>query len=175
MQAIAQQPSPHLPLKPSCLVWYADDPCDGLVQQYHQAVETRQQPEWQVSVTALVQKQISDRQKQIGDQQSQIKTLQLKIESHTGEALQSQAHNEALLNGIGAGVGSALALLVAVASFRRLARISTASEHEQERAASARQQWHDSDREVINLGDDRNYSLGPSVMSDVPGRGNIPA
>jgi hypothetical protein len=146
MQAIAQQPSPHLPLKPSCLVWYADDPCDGLVQQYHQAVETRQQQEWQVSVTPPLQKQIADQQKQIVDQQSQIRTLQLKIESQTAVALQSDARNEALLNGIGAGVGAALAFLVAVASFRRLARNSAASKREQERAASARQPWRDTDR-----------------------------
>jgi hypothetical protein len=95
---------------------------------------------------SALQKQIADQQKQIVDQQSQIRTLQLKIESQTAVALQSDARNETLLNGIGAGVGAALAFLVAVASFRRLARNSAASKREQERAASARQPWRDTDR-----------------------------
>jgi len=136
MQVIAQLPTP-LPLKPSCLVWYAGDPCDELIQQYHQAAGQRQQQEWQIHVTAPLQKEIADQQKQIASQQSQIGTLEVKIESQTAEALQSEARNEALLSGIGAGLGAALALLVAVASFRRLARNSTAPKHEEKRAASA--------------------------------------
>lgn len=136
MQVLAQQQT-ALPLKPNCLVWYAGDPCDELIQQYHHAAEQRQQQEWQVSVTAPLQKQIADQQKQIVDQQSQIKTLQLKTESQTMEALRNEARNEALLNGIGAGVGAALAFLVAVASFRRLARNSTASHRAQERASDS--------------------------------------
>jgi hypothetical protein len=108
-----------------------------MLQQYHQAAEQRQQQEWQVNVAEPLRKQIADQQKQIVDQQNQIKTLQLKIESRTVEALQSQAHNEALLNGIGAGVGAALALFAAVAGFRRLARSAGAAQREQERTASA--------------------------------------
>ncbi len=112
------------------MVWYAGDPCDTLIKQYHQAAEQRQQQEWQVSLTAPLQKQIAD-------QQNQIKALKLQIDSQTAAALQSEARAEAILDGIGAGVGAALALLVAVASFRRLARSSTAPKHEQQRAASA--------------------------------------
>ena len=108
-----------------------------MIQQYHQAVELRQQQELQVRQAAPLQKQIADQQKQIVDQQNQIKTLQLKIESQTFEALQNQARNEALLNGIGAGLGAGLAFLVAVASFRRLARSSTASQREHEPTVSA--------------------------------------
>jgi hypothetical protein len=123
-------------VKPDCLVWYAGDPCDDRIQQYHQAVEQRRQVEWQASVSAPLQKQIADQQKQISDQQHQIKLLQLKMESQTLEASQSLARNEALLNGIGAGVGATLALLVAVAGFRRLARSSSVARGEEERAAS---------------------------------------
>jgi hypothetical protein len=67
VQAIAQQQPTPLPLKPNCLVWYAGDPCDELIQQYHQGTKQRQQQEWQVSVTAPLQKQIADQQKQIAD------------------------------------------------------------------------------------------------------------
>jgi hypothetical protein len=137
MQAIARQQLTPLPLKPNCLVWYAGDSCDELIQQYHQAAAQRQQQEWQIYVTAPLQVQIADQHKQIADQQNQIKTLQLRIESQTVEVLQSEARNQALLNGIGAGVGAALAFLVAVAGFRRLARTCTAPKHEPERAASA--------------------------------------
>jgi hypothetical protein len=77
-------------------------------------------------VTAPLQRQIADQQKQIADQQNQIKTLQLKIESQTMAALKGEARNEALLDGIGAGLGTALAFLVAVAVFQRLARKSAA-------------------------------------------------
>ena len=137
MQVIAQQQPTPLPQKPNCLVWYAGDHCDELIQQYHQATEQRQQQEWQISLTAPLQRQIADQQKQTAEQQNQIKTLQLKIESQTVEALQSEARDQALLDGIGAGLGTALAFFVAVASFRRLARNCIAPKPEQGRAASA--------------------------------------
>jgi hypothetical protein len=137
MQAIAQPQLVRPPLKPNCLVWYAGDPCDALIQQYHQATEQRQQQEWQISVTAPLQKQIADQQTQIAGQLRQLKTLQLKIESQRVEALQSEARSQVLLHGIGAGMGAALAFVAAVAGFRRLARNSTASHREPERAASA--------------------------------------
>src|SRR5882672_10298893 len=106
MQGVAQPQLTGMPVKPDCLVWYAGDPCDERIQQYHQAVEQRRQVEWQASVSAPLQKQITDQQKQ-------IKLLQLKMESQSLEASQSLARNEALLNGIGAGVGATLALLLA--------------------------------------------------------------
>jgi len=135
LQPIAQlQPTP-LPPKPDCLVWYAGDPCDETIQQYHQAVEQQQRQEWQIKLAEPLQRQIADQQKQIVEQQNQIKTLQLKVESRNAEALQSEARSQAALNGIGAGIGAALALLVAVAGFRRLARL--AAGREQERTASA--------------------------------------
>ncbi len=127
---------PVLPPKPDCLVWYAGDPCDLRIEQYHQALEQRRQLEWQASETGPWQKQVADQQKQIAAQQNQIKMLQLRMESQTVEASQNQARNEALLNGIGAGVGAALALLVAVAGFRRLARNSSASRQDQEQASA---------------------------------------
>jgi hypothetical protein len=133
MQALAQPQLAPLPLKPNCLVWYAGDPCDEMIQQYHQAAEQRQQQELQLRATAPLEKQIAYQQKQIADQQNQIKTLQSKIESQTMEALRSQARNDSLLNGIGAGVGAALAFLVAIASFRRLARSATHSPSDQHR------------------------------------------
>ena len=137
VQVMAQQQPTPLPLKPNCLVWYAADHCDELIQQYHQATEQRRRQEWQVSVTAPLQKQMAEQQKQITNQQNQIDTLQLKIESQTVEALQSEARNQALLDGVGAGLGVALAFFVAVAGFRRLAKNWTAPKPEQERAASA--------------------------------------
>jgi len=136
MQLIAQ-PQAAISARPDCLVWYAGDPCDERIQAYRQAVDQRRQQEWQASVTGPLQKQIADQQRQITDQRNQIKALQLKMESQSVEASQSQARNEALLNGIGAGVGAALALLVAVAGFRRLARGSKVTAAERGRAASA--------------------------------------
>ncbi|PYX85069.1 MAG: hypothetical protein DMG70_04885, partial [Acidobacteria bacterium] len=80
------------------MVRYAGDPCDELMQQYNQAIEQRQQQEWEASVAAPLrkqiaeqQKQIADQQNQIADQQNQIQTLQVKIESQTTAALQSEA------------------------------------------------------------------------------------
>jgi hypothetical protein len=136
-QVLAQQQPIPLPQEPNCLVWYAGDHCDELIQEYHQTTEQRQQQVWQISVTAPFQRQIADQQKQIADQQNQIKTLELQIESQSVEALQSEARNQALLDGIGAGLGAALAFFVAVVGFRRLARNCTAPKPEQERAASA--------------------------------------
>jgi len=136
MELVAQI-QPGIPAKPDCLIWYAGDPCDERIQAYRQAVEQRHQQEWQASLTGPLQKQIADQKKQITDQQNQIKALQLKMESQSVEASQNEARNEALLNGIGAGVGAALALLVAVAGFRRLARGSKVTAREQGRAASA--------------------------------------
>ena len=136
MQPIAQ-PQLTLPAQnPDCLVWFAGDPCDQTLQQYRQAVEQRQQQEWQASVADPLRKQIAEQQRQIGDQQNQIKTLQLRIESRTVEAVQNEARHLAVLNGIGASIGATLAFLVAVAGFRRLAR-SAARQHEQEPTASA--------------------------------------
>lgn len=137
MPALAQPPFAPLPVKPACLVWYAGDPCDQAIQQYHQAETQRQQQDLQVVLAAPLQKQIADQQKQITDQQNQIRTLQLRIQSQTEGALRNEARNDALLNGIGAGLGAGLAFLVAVAGFRRLARNATTSHHEQQRAASA--------------------------------------
>ena len=135
MQVLIQQQFTPLPLKPSCLVWYAGDPCDELIQQYNQAVEQRQRQKWQFDVAAPLQRQIADQQKQIADQQNQIKTLQLKIESQTMDALQSEGRNQALLNGVGAVLGVGLAFFVAVAGFRRLlARSATALKREPEDA-----------------------------------------
>jgi hypothetical protein len=129
MQLVTQQQFTPLPLKPRCLVWYAGDPCDELIQQYNQAVEQRQRQEWQFDVAAPLQRQIADQQMQIADQQNQIKTLQLKIESQTMDALQSEGRNQALLNGVGAVLGVGLAFFVAVAGFRRLlARSATRPE-----------------------------------------------
>jgi hypothetical protein len=112
------------PVKPDCLVWYADDPCDILIQQYHQSVALSQQREWQASVTAPLQRQIGDQQRQIGDQQVQIKALQLQMAAQTKAALQTEAHTASIFNGIGAGLGIAFALYLAVACFRWLARNS---------------------------------------------------
>lgn len=113
MQAIVQPAL--LPPRPDCLVWYAGDPCDVVIQQYHQGAEQLQRQEWQATVTAPLQKQIVD-------QQREIKALQLQIEAQTTAALQSEAHTGAIFAGIGAGLGAAFALYVAVACFRRLAR-----------------------------------------------------
>jgi hypothetical protein len=119
------QPQPVLPLpRPDCLVWYAGDPCDELIQQYQEAAEQQQ---WQPVIAPL--------EKQIVDQQIQIKTLQLKLDSQTAEALQSDARNQAFLDGMGAFVGVSLAFLVAIAGFRRLARSSPNSKHEPQGAS----------------------------------------
>jgi hypothetical protein len=137
MQTPLQLPIVTAQTKPDCLVWYAGDSCDQLIQQYNQSVQLRQQQEWQMQVLAPLQKQIAEQQKQLVGQQEQIKTLQLKLLSQTAEALQNQARNQALLDGIGVILGAGLAFLVAVAAFRRLVRNSPAFKEEQGRAASA--------------------------------------
>jgi hypothetical protein len=123
---------PLQPAKPDCLVWYAGDPCDVLIQQYHQATELAQRKEWQVSVAAPLQKQIDD-------QQRLIKALQLQMAAQTNAALQGEARTDAIFQGIGAALGAALALIVALACFRRLARHTPAMKQEQEEAASCLQ------------------------------------
>jgi len=117
-QVIQPQPLQPLP-RPDCLVWYAGDPCDELMQ-YQLAAEQQQ---WQLSLTAPLEKQIAD-------QQIQIKTLQLRLDSLTAEAFESDARNQAFLDGMGAFVGVSLAFLVAIAGFRRLARNSPPAKHE---------------------------------------------
>jgi hypothetical protein len=116
MQAAVRAPLSGVPAKPDCLVWYAGDPCDEQIQQYHRAAEAQSQ------VSSSLQRQLIDQQKQIAEQQNQIRALQLRMETQTIEASQNDARNESLLHGIGAGIGAALALLVAVASFRKLVR-----------------------------------------------------
>jgi hypothetical protein len=135
MQAYALNPLPVA--KPNCLIWYPGDPCDQLLQQYHQALELRQQQEWQFSVTAPFEKQIADQQKQIADQRAQIQILQSKIDSQTMEALRGQARGQAMLDGLGVIIGIGLAFVMVIASFRRLARSSTVASPERSRAASA--------------------------------------
>ena len=115
MQLIVQ-PAPS-PLRPDCLVWYAGDPCDVAIRQYHQEADQSQRQEWQVSVMAPLQKQIVD-------QQRQIKALQLQIAAQTTAALESEARTGVIFEGIGTGLGVAFALFLAVACFRRLARNS---------------------------------------------------
>jgi len=121
MQA-AQFPIPPVPAKPGCLVWFAGDPCDQLIQQYNQAIAQRQQQEWQTQATATLDKQIAGQQKQIADQQDQIQALQLKLTSQTTDSLQAQARNQAFVDGMGAVIGAGLAFLVTVVGFRRLTR-----------------------------------------------------
>ena len=122
------QPVPQ-PTRPDCLVWYAGDPCDVLIQQYHQAIESAQRKAWQASVTApLLQ--------QIGEQQSLITTLQAQIATQSNAVLRCEARSGAIFEGIGAGLGVAVALLVALALCWRLARNSPAMKQEQEEAAS---------------------------------------
>jgi LPS O-antigen subunit length determinant protein (WzzB/FepE family) len=119
------------------MVRYAGDPCDELIEQYNQTMQQRQQQEWDASVAAPLRKQIADQQKQIADQQNQIQTLQVKIESQTTAALQSEARNRAALDLVGACLGVGLAFFVAFASFQRLARNSMGVKPDRERAASA--------------------------------------
>lgn len=133
MQALVPTPL----AKPDCLIWYAGDPCDQLLQQYHQAVDQLQRQEWQSAQNARFEKLIADQQKQIADQQAQIKTLQARIDSQTTEALRSEARNQAFFDGLGGMIGIALAFLVVVAFFRKLARPSPDPPHDRARAASA--------------------------------------
>lgn len=116
------------PPQPDCLVWYAGDPCDVLIQQYHQATELSQRKEWQASVIVPLHKQIDD-------QHRIIKSLQVQIAAQTNAVLQSEARTGAIFSGIGAGLGAALAFIVALACFRRLARKSPIMKQEQDEAA----------------------------------------
>jgi len=124
MQALVPPNSPSLPQRPTCLVWYAGDSCDELVQQYNQTVLEHQQKDWEASVAAPLRKQIADQQRQLADQRNQIKTLQLAIESQTAATLQSRARNRAAIELVGAILGMGIALFVALATFRRLVRNS---------------------------------------------------
>jgi hypothetical protein len=108
-----------------------------VLQQYHQAVDQLQRQEWQSALSARFEKQIADQQKKIADQQVQIKTLQSKIDSQTTEALRSEARTQAFFDGLGGMIGIALAFLVVVASFRKLARTSPPPPEDRTRAASA--------------------------------------
>ena len=133
MQALVPNPLP----KPDCLIWYAGDPCDQQLQQYHQAVDQRQQQDWQNALTARYEKQLADQQKQLADQQAQIKTLQSKLDSQTTEALRSEARTQAFFDGLGGMIGIALAFLLVVAFFRKLARPSPSPEQQEDRARAA--------------------------------------
>ena len=133
MQTPAQLPIAPAPVRPGCFVWFAGDPCDQLIQQYNQAIAQRQLQEWQAQTTAPLQKQIAEQQKQIADQQNQIHFLQGKLESQTMDALQSQARNQAFLDGMGAVLGAGLAFFATVAGFRRLARKFPSPKRETER------------------------------------------
>jgi hypothetical protein len=121
MQA-AQLPIPPVPAKPGCLVWFAGDPCDQLIQQYNQAIAQRQQQEWQIQATAALERQLAGQRKQIADQRTQIQALQVKLDSQTTESMQAQARNQAFVDGMGAVIGAGLAFLVTVVGFRRLTR-----------------------------------------------------
>src|SRR5215470_15789045 len=103
MQALAQAPQPQL--EPRCLIWYPGDPCDLLLQQYRQALELRQRQEWQISVTAPLEKQIADQQRKIAEQKTQISNLQSRIDSQTMDALRSEARNQAVLDSLGVIIG----------------------------------------------------------------------
>lgn len=135
MQA-AELPIPPAPATPGCLVWFAGDPCDQLIQQYNQAIAQRQQQEWQIQATAALQKQLAGQQKQIADQRTQIQALQLKLDSQTDESLQSQARNQAFVDGMGAVIGAGLAFLVTVVGFRRLTRGSLLKRDEDDLAST---------------------------------------
>lgn len=124
MQALAQPNSPSLPQRPTCLVWYAGDSCDVLMQQYNEMVLEHQQKDWEASVATPLRKQIADQQRQIAEQRNQIKTLQLAIESQTAATLHSRARNRAGIELLGAILGMGIALFVALATFRRLVRNS---------------------------------------------------
>ena len=135
MQALAQIPQPLS--EPHCLIWYPGDPCDQLLQQYRQALESRQRQEWQSSAIAPFEKQIADQQKQIADQKAQIATLQSRIDSQTMDALRSEAHNQAVMDSLGVIIGIGIAFVMVLAFFRKLTRPSPNATPERSRAASA--------------------------------------
>jgi PIN domain nuclease of toxin-antitoxin system len=135
MQALAQIPQPLS--EPHCLIWYPGDSCDQLLQQYRQALESRQRQEWQSSAIAPFEKQIADQQKQIADQKAQIATLQSRIDSQTMDALRSEAHNQAVMDSLGVIIGIGIAFVMVLAFFRKLTRPSPNATPERSRAASA--------------------------------------
>jgi PIN domain nuclease of toxin-antitoxin system len=135
MQAFAPIPQPLS--EPHCLIWYPGDSCDQLLQQYRQALESRQRQEWQSSAIAPFEKQIADQQKQIADQKAQIATLQSRIDSQTMEALRSEAHNQAVMDSLGVIIGIGIAFVMVLAFFRKLTRPSPNATPERSRAASA--------------------------------------
>ncbi len=136
MQAFAQIPQPLA--EPRCLIWYPGDPCDQLLQQYRQALELRQRQEWQTSVTAPLEKQITDQQKKIAEQKAQIATLQSRIDSQTMDALRNEARNQAVMDGIGVVIGIGIAFVMVMAFFRKLTHPPSATATpEHSRAASA--------------------------------------
>jgi len=135
MQAFAQIPQPLS--EPHCLIWYPGDPCDQIVQQYRQALESRQRQEWQSSVIAPFEKQIGEQQKQIAEQKAQIAALQSRIDSQTMDALRSEARNQAVLDSLGVIIGIGIAFVMVLAFFRKLTRPSPAATPERTRAASA--------------------------------------
>lgn len=130
------QPTP-LVQRPTCLVWYAGDPCDQSIQQYGQMLSEQQKQEWDLAVAAPLRKQIAEQQNQIADQQNQIKTLQATVDAQTIAAVKREASNRASLDMVGAILGVGLAFMVAFATFQRLARKSMTAEREKSRAASA--------------------------------------
>jgi uncharacterized coiled-coil protein SlyX len=119
------------------LIWYPGDSCDQLLQQYRQALESRQRQEWQSSAIAPFEKQIADQQKQIADQKAQIATLQSRIDSQTMDALRSEAHNQAVMDSLGVIIGIGIAFVMVLAFFRKLTRPSPNATPERSRAASA--------------------------------------
>jgi uncharacterized protein YlxW (UPF0749 family) len=140
MQALPQIAPPVRPARPGCLVWYAGDPCDLQIQQFHQVLEDQQRQEWQSSVTARFERQIADQQKQINEQQAQIRTLQTRIDSQTMETLRSEARSQAFVDGIGVIIGIGLAFLLVVAAFRKLSH-HTPTDSDQSHATSAQSGW----------------------------------
>lgn len=110
-----------LPHRPTCIVWYAGDPCDEMQQQYNQVVLEHQQQEWDTSVAAPLRKQIRDQQRQIAEQQTQIRTLRLTMELQSSAVLHTQARSRAAIELLGALLGIGMALFVALSTFRRLA------------------------------------------------------
>ena len=137
MQASAEIQLPFPATEPHCLVWYSGDPCDQLIQQYHEVTRHRQQQDWQSTVSARFEKQFAEQQKLIADQKLQIQALQAKLDSQTMEALRGEAHTQAVLDSIGVIIGIGLAFVMVLAFFRKLTRHSPAPESEHARAASA--------------------------------------
>ncbi len=137
MQVSAPIPLPFPAAEPHCLVWYSGDPCDQLIQQFHEVNAQRQQQERQNAVTARFEKQFAEQQKLIADQKIQLQSLQAKLDSQTMEALRGEAHTQAVLDSIGVIIGIGLAFIMVLAFFRRLTRHSPAPESERARAASA--------------------------------------